>query len=210
MTIESVLVRARELKFLGPLPLSRHLANGRDFAEIIAPWRGDDEAAPLRLADLGSGGGVPALVIADLLADVEVVLLERGERRAGFLTESARQLGFDERVGVVETEVELVARAEGFEAGFDVVTARSFGPPAVVAECACRLLVPGGHLVVSEPPEDDVTLVRWQADALAETGLETIERHRTDDGTYQVLRRTGTPSDRLPRTPGAVRKRPLW
>ena len=48
------------------------------------------------------------------------------------------------------------------------MTARSFGPPAITAECACRLLKLNGFLVVSEPPSDTD---RWVHEKLSLTGL---------------------------------------
>ena len=46
-----------------------------------------------------------------------------------------------------------LARVADFEGRFELVIARSFGPPAPTAECAARLLAPRGALVVSEPPD---------------------------------------------------------
>ena len=53
---------------------------------------------------------------------------------------------------------------------FDVVVARSFGRPAMTAECAAPFLLRGGHLVVSEPP--GAVEGRWSAEGLAGLGLE--------------------------------------
>jgi len=53
---------------------------------------------------------------------------------------------------------------------FDLVTARSFGPPAVTAECGVQFLRIGGVMIVSEPP-DDTDSQRWNIEKLAELGL---------------------------------------
>ena len=50
-------------------------------------------------------------------------------------------------------------------AAFDLVVARSFGAPAVTAECAVGFLATGGHLAVSEPPEPEAD--RWPPEGLA-------------------------------------------
>lgn len=211
--LQNVLVRARELKFLGPSPLSSHVDNGRGFARIIdagtTSAMGDigTGLAPA-IADLGSGGGVPALVIACELGTARLTLIERGARRCEFLRWAVDRLALGDRVQVVEGEAEDVARSPDAEGSCSVVTARAFAPPAVTAECATRLLAPGGLLVVSEPPTDET---RWPADECARLGLEVGDRRELDVGTFQILRRSTTQLDeRFPRRPGTTRKRPLW
>ncbi len=88
---------------------------------------------------------------------------------------------------------------------FDLVVARSFGKPAVTAECAAGFLHVGGFLVVSEPP--DVTdETRWEPEGLAELGLE-------DSGQQvgcQVMRAVSLCPERFPRRVGIPAKRPLF
>ena len=54
-----------------------------------------------------------------------------------------------------------------------MVVARTFGPPALTAECATGFLAVGGRLVVSEPEQED--MARWPAAALTRLGL-TVQR----------------------------------
>ena len=87
------------------------------------------------------------------------------------------------------------------------MTARSFGPPAITAECACRLLKLNGYLVVSEPPSNTD---RWADEKLSLTGLNPIKHAKFNDSNFQVLQQSQHPSDGLPRRAGVTRKRPLW
>ena len=87
------------------------------------------------------------------------------------------------------------------------MTARSFGPPAITAECACRLLKLNGFLVVSEPPS---ITDRWVHEKLSLTGLNPIKHAKFNDSNFQVLQQSQHPSDGLPRRAGVTRKRPLW
>src|ERR1700680_4361045 len=64
---------------------SRHVLNCAAVAELVP--------RPATLVDLGSGAGLPGVVLALLLPDVEVTLLERMERRAAFLQDCVRVLG---------------------------------------------------------------------------------------------------------------------
>ena len=141
----AVLERSRSLGFLGPGSLRVQVAHARGFAAAV-------RTAPLRVLDLGSGGGVPGLVLAAHWASSEVVLLDAAERRCAFLAESVASLGWADRVRVVRSRAEAAGRREDLRGRFDVVVARGFGPPAVTAECGAPFLVVGGRLVVSEPP----------------------------------------------------------
>ena len=93
------------------------------------------------LCDLGSGGGLPGVVLAVVLPAVHVTLAERRRNRIEFLR------------AVVE-ELELVnasiwaADARALPSGrYDVVTARAFGPAGVTWSVAEPLLSPGGRLL---------------------------------------------------------------
>ena len=130
-----------------------------------------------RVVDLGSGGGLPGLVIATRRPDLQITLVERRHSRADLLRRAVASLGMGERVVVLAADVAELLRSAS--SSFDVVTARSFAAPAVTARCASVLLRPGGLLIVSEPPEDDPT--RWPADLLSTLGL-------IDQGRDQAVR----------------------
>jgi 16S rRNA (guanine527-N7)-methyltransferase len=164
------------------------------------------EGLPLgaKILDLGSGGGVPGLVIADRRPDLRVVLLDSMQRRVALLAEAIDQLGWADRVSAVLSRAETFARQADRRAGFMAVTARSFGPPATVAECAAPLLALGGLLIVSEPPDQPD---RWPAAGLAEFGLRA---ESVSPPGLQVLRQQESCPDRFPRRDGVPAKRPLF
>jgi 16S rRNA (guanine527-N7)-methyltransferase len=126
--------------------------------------------------------------------------------------------GLQDRVQIAHERAELYGRVPGHRASFDGVVVRSFGPPAVVAECSAPLLRVGGWLIVSEPPSeaqvaDGAVVVdeagRWPADLLAQLGLQPDEFVRTEFG-YQILRQVSPCPDRFPRRNGVPSKRPLF
>jgi 16S rRNA (guanine527-N7)-methyltransferase len=90
--------------------------------------------------DLGSGAGLPGIVLAVALPGVRFVLVESRSKRAGFLELAAEFLG----LGNVEV---LVARAESVRDGADVATARAFAPLERSWEAARGLLRRGGRLL---------------------------------------------------------------
>jgi 16S rRNA (guanine527-N7)-methyltransferase len=164
--------------------------------------------------DLGTGGGLPGLVVAEGWPEVAMVLLDASRRRASFLRQAIDRLELSGRVTVLQERAEVCGRQEGYRGAFDGVLARSFGRPAVVAECAAPLLKVGGWLVVSEPPLSDPALgtgeeARWPAEPLATFGLEPTEL--VDEGfAYQVLRQVNPCPDSFPRRNGVPAKKPLF
>lgn len=196
-TVVDVLEEARALGFLGPGPVEPHVRHALGFAGAFS-------AAPSRFCDLGSGGGVPGLVLAKLWPESHAVLLDSMDKRTAFLAAAVESLGWIGRVEVVRERAETYGQEHRGE--FDAVVARGFAPPAVTAECAAPLLGTGGVLVVSEPPED---VGRWPADRVGELGLELAEP-LTGEFRYQVLRQATVCPENYPRRVGVPGKRPLW
>ncbi len=111
-------------------------------------------------------------------------------------------------MAVVEDRAERVGRDPARRGMADLVVARSFGPPAVVAECAAPLLRPGGVLLVSEPP-GEVDGDRWPGAPLGELGLGTSRGIRDGYG-YRAMVQVRPCPDRYPRRVGVPAKRPLF
>lgn len=193
--------RSRELGFLGPGPIEPHIRRALDALSLLP-------AAARRALDLGSGGGLPGLPLALARADVQWVLLDGSVTRAEFLRWAAAQLGLEpDRVEVVASRAEEAGRQADLRGTFDVVVARSFGAPAVTAECGAPFLVAGGLLVVAEPPGGAAE--RWPADGLDMLGLRPLEAV-AEPSAFQVLVQERPCPDRFPRRTGIPAKRPLF
>ena len=109
------------------------------------------------IVDLGSGGGVPGLVIARTRQDLRVVLVDRRATRADHLTRLVRRLDLDDRVVVISADAEELV----LDPLADAAVARGFGSPTATLRAAARLVRPAGLIVVSEPPDSPVG--RWTA-----------------------------------------------
>jgi 16S rRNA (guanine527-N7)-methyltransferase len=129
--------RGVEQGLLGPREVprlwDRHLLNCAVVAELIGPPRGT-------LLDLGSGAGLPGLVLAMVLPGTAVTLLDPMERRCRFLTECITELG----LGNVSV---LRGRAEDITLRADIVTARAVAPLPRLAELAMGVVRPGGMVL---------------------------------------------------------------
>ncbi|WP_460783922.1 16S rRNA (guanine(527)-N(7))-methyltransferase RsmG [Microbacterium tumbae] len=129
--------QGEERGLIGPLELprlwTRHILN----SAIAAPlFHGS-------AADVGSGAGLPGLVIAIARPDVQLTLIEPMERRVAWLTEQVAELGL-ENVEVLRARSEEVARP----ASFDVVTARAVSALRTLVPMTAPLARDGGELVL--------------------------------------------------------------
>ena len=113
----------------------RHLLNCAVLGEVVP------EGATV--ADVGSGAGLPGLVLAIARADLRVTLIEPLLRRIRFLEEAVAMLGLEQQVEVLRGRAEEI----GPDRTFGVVTARAVAPLERLAQWCLPLVAPGGELV---------------------------------------------------------------
>lgn len=102
------------------------------------------------LADIGSGAGLPGIPIKIVRPHLRIVLIESRGRRASFLSAVVRELALGD-VRVATARVEQYVRE--MPAPVDAVVMRCAGDLATLARAATPLIVPGGLLVASGPPD---------------------------------------------------------
>ncbi|AOX65722.1 16S rRNA (guanine(527)-N(7))-methyltransferase RsmG [Curtobacterium sp. BH-2-1-1] len=131
--------RGEELGLIGPLELprlwTRHILNSAVLAPLLEE-RG-------RVADVGSGAGLPGLVLAIARPDVHLTLIEPMERRVDWLTSEASRLGLD-NVEVVRARAEDVAE----DIVVDQVTARAVSALSKLIPLTVPLVRSGGQLIL--------------------------------------------------------------
>ena len=130
--------QGEERGLIGPLELprlwSRHILNSAIVAPLLQPGL---------VGDVGSGAGLPGLVLAIARPDVSFVLIEPMERRVAWLNEQVAELGLD-NVSVVRARAEEV-RLDG---PLDQVTARAVSAFRKLLPLTAPLLRDGGELVL--------------------------------------------------------------
>lgn len=190
----------QRLSAVGPGTVAAHLEHSTALAAQLEP--------PRRAVDLGSGAGIPGLALAGCWPESEWLLVDAARRRIRFLEEAVARLDWRARVHVLHGRAEDVARIPAWRGWADLVTARSFGPPAVTAECGAGFLRPGGVLVVTEPPAG--AHARWPTEPLSVIGLRPVPSPPSDQVRIQRLERVGPLPDHVPRRAGIPTKRPLF
>lgn len=171
MDLLAVLERSRAAGYLGPGPIDSHLTHAQRYAAAIGPARGQ------HVLDLGSGGGLPGLVIFHERPDLSGCLLDAMLKRTDFLTWAVAELGMADRVVVARGRAEVLAHEPAYRSKFNAVVARSFGPPAATVEAALGFLAEQATLAISEPPGGRA----WPD--LSEYGLVPRGGADTPDGT---------------------------
>jgi 16S rRNA (guanine527-N7)-methyltransferase len=118
-----------------------------------------------RLADLGTGPGLPGIPLALVLPDLEVSLVESNGKKARFLREAVRRLGLAPRVRVVEM------RAEAFDepGQYDAITARALDRLAGIVAVGGHLLAPHGRLLAMKAARIDEEVAELPAGWLLES-----------------------------------------
>jgi 16S rRNA (guanine527-N7)-methyltransferase len=203
--LRAVFVDARGHGFLGPDDPQRHIAHAAAFAAAAESVFGPD--GPEAFLDLGTGAGVPGLVLATVWPRARATLLDAGQRRCAFVREAAARLGLATRVEVRCDRAEVLGRHAQLRERFPLVTARAFGAPAVTAELGAAFVAVGGVILVSEPPEAPPD--RWPDEGLERFGLAPAETWRDAAG-MAMLRKIAPLPDRYPRRTGVPAKRPEW
>ncbi len=161
------------------------------------------------LLDLGSGAGLPGLALAVALPTSRWLLLDGRARSAEFLSHAVRRLGLESRVRVVGGRAEVVAHDAIYRATAQVVVARSVASPAAVAECAAGFLIPGGRLIVSEPPEPRGG--RWETAGLRRLGMGAATVVQTPEQFhFSVIEQQLPCPPAYPRRTGVPARRPLF
>jgi len=198
-----VLDRARDRGFLGPGDPAEHLDHALGFAESATAER----VAPERVADLGTGGGVPGLVLAIEWPAARFVLVESSVKRSAWLSDAVSDLGLGDRVEVCSDRAEDLAHDPARRESFDLVTARSFAAPPVTAEIGAGFVAVGGILLVSEPPVSDG---RWAESELAGLGFGPAKPRTARGAHFACMGKVRPAPDAVPRRRGRAAKRPLW
>ena len=169
-----------------------------------------------RLADIGSGGGLPGIPIKIARPDLHVTLVESTGKKVRFLRRAIEQLGLFDGIEVLEGRVEEVARARSCRGTYDVVTARAVARLSVVAEYCVPLLRVGGYVISMKAKVQTEELSEGER-AAQRLGAEVSEvlqvPHLPEVGPKErrlvILEKVRETPQQYPRKVGVPAKKPL-
>lgn len=108
----------------------------------------------VRLLDIGSGAGFPALPLKIVCPTLEVVSVDAVGKKIDFQKHIARKLGLPSFTGL-HARIQDLSGEENYRAGFDLVTARALTSLEDLVAMAEPFLAPGGRLVAMKGPEGE-------------------------------------------------------
>ena len=168
-----------------------------------------------RLADVGSGGGLPGIPIKITRPELATTLVESTGKKVRFLQHAIDSLDL-KGVEIANTRVEDLGRTRAHRGAYDVVTCRAVARLSVVAEYCVPLLEAGGCAIAMKGRLEPEELAEGNkaVDALgAKVAETTTVPMLTEVGEKErnliILEKIGETPARYPRRPGLVAKRPL-
>ncbi|MEM7622402.1 MAG: 16S rRNA (guanine(527)-N(7))-methyltransferase RsmG [Planctomycetota bacterium] len=214
----------------------RHILDALTLLPVVAGAAADETAAsttegdhpdtqsqarPIRILDVGTGGGLPGIPLAICVPHARITLLDATEKKCRFLEHVVSELGLA-NVTVVHHRAEAaahdrgrridsggIARREGaLRASFDVVTARAVGRLATLLELTVPFARVGGLcvLVKGAKAEEELTEAKPTLHLLHASHAGTVA---TSTGNIVVIEKRRDTPKMYPRASGEPKRRPL-
>ena len=194
-------------RIVDPEPIAKlHLLDAISALPVL------DRIGARRAIEIGSGGGVPGLVLAIARPEMSWTLVDSVRKKADALRSFAAALELS-NVEVLGERAETMGRDPAHRERYDVVAARACASLPVLAEYALPLARVGGSLLAwkAELADDELRRGRTAAAELGgggpevlPAGIDLLGGHR-----FVVVAKVDRTPDRYPRPPGAPTKRPL-
>ncbi len=186
---------------IGSDSLQRLLEIASNYINVI---KGYSSFSPLRLADFGSGVGIPGLLISALEPSIDVTLVDAMKKRVDLASKYVALLDLKKQCRVVNCRVEEL---DWRKFRFDVVVARCFSRSSIFAELATPLLDEGGFMLLTSPHDDFE--VRWPSSGLKKLGFAPVELISEGGENFALIKKMG--SNSIPsRSYAKIVKAPLW
>jgi len=126
----------------------KHLLDSLSYIKAFTP------ASGIRLLDMGSGAGFPAIPLKIAAPDISITMVESVKKKASFLRHIVRTLPL-EAVEVLDIRMEEMP--DSYHSSFDIVTARAFAEMPEALGHGVVFLKPGGLVILSRGPEETIS-----------------------------------------------------
>jgi 16S rRNA (guanine527-N7)-methyltransferase len=191
---------------------TRHILDSLTLVPVIVSLTesgaGGTGVSPVRIIDIGSGGGLPGIPLAITLPDIQFTLVEATGKKARFLEEVARQLELS-NVQVVSDRAETIGQDHvNYRERFDVVLARAVGRLPVLLELTVPLAKVEGHVLAMKGTKAAEEIEESKR-ALHLLHAHVIDSIATPTGTLVIIQKMRKTPRNYPRAPGEPKRSPL-
>jgi 16S rRNA (guanine527-N7)-methyltransferase len=166
---------------------------------------------PHRLADVGTGGGVPGIPLAIVRPDAQVLLIESTKKKTGFLRQAVEALQLP-NVQITELRAEDVGQSADRET-FDIAVARAVATFDWLAEWCLPLVKKGGKMLAMKGPKiaEELPAAARAIRMLngAEPVIHAIELPGAEHHVIVEVAKVGRSEKRFPRPPTQAKGNPL-
>jgi len=163
-----------------------------------------------KVADVGSGGGLPGLPLKIALPGLDMTLIEADQAKAAFLVSACSALGL-RGVEVVARRAEDVGRDPRYRESFDVAVARALAPMPVLVELCLPLVRVGGRLLAQKTETEDLDGARRAIEVLGGALHSAVAAPSAarSAGTVVIVDKLRPTPPAYPRRPGIPARKPL-
>lgn len=152
---------ARAAGVLGTAPIEVLVEHTVGFAQAVcSAFSAEFSSFEGRIIDVGTGAGLPGVVLAALLPRVDVTLVDASERRLDHVRRAARALEVQDRTTVIHARGDELSRDAVHRGAYDVAVARLLADPAESLEQLVPFVRPGGQVVLATATD---ALERWRS-----------------------------------------------
>jgi len=181
--------------------------------DVLIPFSLTENSLYGNVADMGSGGGIPGVILSILFPSSDFTLVETEGRKADFLEMVAEKLRLD-NLKVYNGRLETFGKE--YREKYDFITSRALAAISICCEYAAPLLKTEGKLLLMKGP-NYLNELHESKNAFETLSMQqdSVSEYKFDyDGEefrhYIVtIKKTGKTPDKFPRKPGMAKKRPL-
>lgn len=166
-------------------------------------------AGAASLLDVGTGAGIPGMILAIARPDLDITLLDATAKKVAFLEETARVLGLSNVTGIHGRAEELAHQPE-YRERFQIVTARAVARLATLVELVLPLTALGGTIILPKgaTAQEEIGEARAAVGSLGGKNLRAVQSE-LDDTLFVLIDKTDPTPERFPRRAGMPNKRPI-
>jgi 16S rRNA (guanine527-N7)-methyltransferase len=199
--------------------VQRHINDSLSLLPSLDACSLSSQTDQVSMIDIGSGAGLPGLVIATVRPTWRICVLDSLQKRCTFVSAAVEAMGL-ENVDVVWSRAEDAGRNEMYREKFTIATARAVAELKVLAELCLPFVTVGGYWVAPKGPRPEkelhdslraVSVLGGDVDTIQVSQVDSSAASDDADSQFTVVKvcKTRDTPSAYPRKPGTPKKSPL-